>query len=86
MYAAYGDVPRVLCWHASRLRLTRPYRARRVFPALQYLSSSKIAIAVAGNFAFATALVLYKLLVKVSAWHPTAQTLAAWATLTPLPT
>ena len=40
---------------------------RRFFPALQYLSTSKIAIAVAGNFAFAVALCVYQATVKVSA-------------------
>lgn len=42
---------------------------RRFFPALQYLSTSKIAIAVAGNFAFAVALCVYQATVKVCA-HP----------------
>jgi hypothetical protein len=37
---------------------------RRFFPALQYLSTSKIAIAVAGNFAFAMALCVYQATVK----------------------
>jgi len=46
---------------------THHHRAwRRFFPALQYLSTSKIAIAVAGNFAFAMALCLYRAMVKVS--------------------
>ena len=39
-------------------------RQRRFFPALYYLSTSKIAIAVTGNFAFAMALCLYHLLTK----------------------
>ena len=42
-----------------------PCTCCRFFPALQYLSTSKIAIAVAGNFAFAMALCLYQVMVKV---------------------
>ena len=38
----------------------------RFFPSVYYLSTSKIAIAVLGNFAFAAALCLYFLLTKVS--------------------
>ena len=38
----------------------------RFFPAVYYLSTSKIAIAVLGNLAFATALTLYNLTTKVS--------------------
>lgn len=39
--------------------------ACRFFPAMHYLSTSKIAIAVTGNFAFAMALCLYHLLTAV---------------------
>lgn len=38
---------------------------RRFFPAVYYLSTSKIAIAVLGNLAFAMALTLYNLTTKV---------------------
>ena len=37
----------------------------RFFPAVYYLSTSKIAIAVLGNLAFAMALTLYNLTTKV---------------------
>lgn len=54
-----NDFAVVCSWSASNVR-------RRFFPALQYLSTSKIAIAVAGNFAFAMALCVYQATVKAS--------------------
>ena len=39
----------------------------RFFPSVYYLSTSKVAIAVLGNFAFAVALCTYFLMTKVSA-------------------
>ena len=39
--------------------------ASRFFPSVYYLSTSKVAIAVLGNFAFAVALCTYFLLTKV---------------------
>jgi hypothetical protein len=44
----------------------------RFFPSVYYLSTSKIAIAVLGNFAFAAALCLYFLLTKVRSLVPPA--------------
>ena len=42
-----------------------PTVACRFFPSVYYLSTSKVAIAVLGNFAFAVALCTYFLLTKV---------------------
>ena len=41
--------------------------ACRFFPAVYYMASSKVAIAVVGNLAFAFALCLYHLTTRVSA-------------------
>ena len=49
--------------HLSTSRV--PTVACRFFPSVYYLSTSKVAIAVLGNFAFAVALCTYFLLTKV---------------------
>lgn len=46
------------------MQLTRGWRCR-FFPSVYYLSTSKVAIAVLGNMAFALALTLYNLTTKV---------------------
>ena len=55
------------CMEASQKK-TSLMASCRFFPSVYYLSTSKIAIAVLGNFAFAAALCFYFLLTKVR--HP----------------
>lgn len=49
----------------SHLRVLNIVVVRRFFPSVYYLSTSKVAIAVLGNMAFALALTLYNLTTKV---------------------
>jgi hypothetical protein len=46
----------------------------RFYPSMQYLTSSKLSIAVMGNLGFAMALCLYRVLTKVSSTQAFAST------------
>ncbi len=50
----------------------------RFFPAVYYLSTSKIAIAVLGNLAFAMALTLYNLTTKVGVCGQACHACSVW--------
>lgn len=48
------------------VRLSEGAVLHRFYPSMQYLTSSKLAIAVMGNMGFALSLCMYRLLTKVS--------------------